>query len=204
MTLNEYYGPSFMAMQQTEAFLVELIAQYPQQELENLKSIVYCCSRIKSPESMNRKLDSRNLPQNGATALDQLYDAVGIRIVCAFTEDVYKIIAWLRSQEELQIDCEKDYISYPKSNGYRSYHLQIRLPQTGIPAEIQVRTIATDFWATLEHQLKYKQNIPHEELIRGELKRCADEIASVDLSMQTIRDIIRTSNIEESSKENRT
>ena len=78
-----------------------------------------------------------------------------------------------------------------KPNGYRSIHLCVRLRELGVLAEIQVRTIAMDFWATLEHQLKYKKSIPCEGLIRSELKRCADEIASADLSMQTIREIIK-------------
>lgn len=89
---------------------------------------------------------------------------------------------------------EKDYYAYPKPNGYRSYHILLKIADgagKGCRAEIQVRTIANDFWATLEHQIKYKKDMPNEKLIRSELKRCADEIASVDLSMQTIRDIIR-------------
>ena len=90
---------------------------------------------------------------------------------------------------------KKDYFAYPKANGYRSLHLIVQFTKkdlTGIKAEIQIRTIAVDFWATLEHQLKYKKIVPHEETIRKELKRCADEIASVDLSMQTIREILQS------------
>lgn len=117
---------------------------------------------------------------------------MGLRIICAFAEDVYTIVTWLKTRPEPEIIREKDYIAYPKPNGYRSLHLQIWLKDLYLPAEIQVRTIAADFWATLEHQLKYKIDIPHEELIRSELKRCAEKKASVDLSMQTIRDIIQT------------
>ena len=90
---------------------------------------------------------------------------------------------------------KKDYIAYPKANGYRRLHLIIQFTKfdlQGVEAEIQIRTIAIDFWATLEHQIKYKGNVPHEKTIRRELKRCADEIASVDLSMQTIRDILQS------------
>ena len=89
---------------------------------------------------------------------------------------------------------KKDYIAYPKSNGYRSLHLIIRFTTDDlkdITAEIQLQTIALDFWAALEHQIKYKHDVPQEEIIRSELKRCADEIASVDLSMQTIREILQ-------------
>lgn len=87
----------------------------------------------------------------------------------------------------------KDYISYPKENGYRSYHLILGLragPGRGMTVEVQLRTIAIDFWASLEHQLKYKRQVPHARLVREELRRCADEIASVDLSMETIRELL--------------
>ena len=119
---------------------------------------------------------------------------MGIRVVCAFAEDVYQVVSWLADRPYIRVIQSKDYIAYPKPNGYRSYHMLIELQEgeeKGYFAEIQVRTIATDFWATLEHQIKYKKSIPNEALIRAELKRCADEIASVDLSMQTIREIIR-------------
>ena len=194
MTHAEFYGNSFYTMQQAEKQLLDMIKTYPQNTSADLQPVVYCCSRLKSPDSMMRKLSKHGLPQDGHTALTRVYDAIGIRIVCAFAEDVYHVVKWLSARPEIEIICEKDYIAYPKPNGYRSYHLQIKLRTgagKGLPAEIQVRTIATDFWATLEHQLKYKKALPHEELIRNELKRCADEIASVDLSMQTIRDILR-------------
>ena len=93
-------------------------------------------------------------------------------------------------QEEIEIIKIKDYIAYPKENGYRSYHMILKIKELNLNAEIQIRTIALDFWANLEHQMKYKKHIKNEEMIRSELKRCADEIASVDLSMQTIKDLI--------------
>lgn len=200
MTHEEYYGPTLEILRYAEKQLRDMMELFPKQLPEDLKPIVYYCSRIKSPESMIHKMECLELPTDCRTALENTFDAVGLRIICAFTEDVYTIVSWLKARKELHILREKDYITYPKPNGYRSYHLQVWLPDLEIPAEIQVRTIATDFWATLEHQLKYKKDIPHEELIRSELKRCADEIASVDLSMQTIRDIIRTS-IEENKQE---
>ena len=101
---------------------------------------------------------------------------------------------WLKSQENYELIKEKDYISYPKPNGYRGIHLIMRVRSgeaSGTYVEIQLRTIAMDFWASLEHQLKYKKEIGHAAMMGGELKQCADEIASVDLSMQTIRDIIQ-------------
>lgn len=143
---------------------------------------------------MTEKLEKRQLPVTCEAALHEVYDAVGIRVVCAFAEDVYQVVSWLADRPYIRVIQSKDYIAYPKPNGYRSYHMLIELQEgeeKGYFAEIQVRTIATDFWATLEHQIKYKKSIPNEALIRAELKRCADEIASVDLSMQTIREIIR-------------
>ena len=107
---------------------------------------------------------------------------------------MYRFVRWIKQQPSVRIIEERDYHAYPKSNGYRSYHVLLEIAEgdvSGYRAEVQVRTIANDFWATLEHQLKYKKDIPNEKLIRSELKRCADEIASVDISMQTIRDIIR-------------
>lgn len=193
MTAEEYYGPALKSLQYAEKQLRDMLKQFPTHAPEDVKPIVYFCSRIKSPDSMMHKLKTLQLPTDGNTALENTFDAVGLRIICAFTEDVYTIVSWLKTRKEFHIIREKDYIAYPKPNGYRSYHLQVWLPNLELPAEIQVRTIATDFWATLEHQLKYKKDIPHEKLIRSELKRCADEIASVDLSMQTMRDIIRSS-----------
>lgn len=104
----------------------------------------------------------------------------------------------------MEIVQSKDYIARPKPNGYRSYHICLRIREgnaAGTLAEIQIRTMALDFWATLEHQLKYKQKIPCEELIRAELKRCADEIAATDLSMQTIRNMLENEFYRENEKD---
>lgn len=144
---------------------------------------------------MKEKLERRGLLTDSATALREVHDALGMRMICSFGEEVYRMADWLYRRPEIQIVEEKDYIAYPKPNGYRSLHLILQFTQrelSGIYAEVQIRTIATDFWAVLEHQMKYKQNVPHESVIQEELKRCADEIASVDLSMQTLRDILRS------------
>ena len=196
MTAEEFYGEMYPSMRKAEQQLLDLAAKYQHigAGKDDAQPIVYCCSRIKSAESMINKLKKNRLPQNKETALTKIYDAIGIRIICAFADDVYQIACWITEQPELEVIQTKDYIAYPKPNGYRSYHLLLKIkegPGKGLPAEIQMRTIAIDFWATLEHQLKYKKNIPHEKLIQSELKRCADEIASVDLSMQAIRDILK-------------
>ena len=140
-----------------------------------------------------RKLEQHGFPTNGESALSNMHDAVGMRIVCSFLDDVYRIASWLEARSEFEILETKDYIAFPKPNGYRSLHLILVFPLSDgqkLTAEVQLRTIAIDFWAALEHQLKYKKDIEHEKTIRNELKRCADEIASVDVSMQTLRDLI--------------
>lgn len=183
-------------MRAGEQDLLSLLSRYRDAgtDREELVPIVYTCSRIKSPDSMIRKLTGRGLPPTPEAALGDLYDGIGVRAVCAFTEDGFRLVRWLREQPLLEIVKEKNYYEYPKPNGYRSYHLLVRLragEATGLHAEIQVRTVADDFRATLEHQLQYKKDLPSENLIRRELKRCADEIASVDISMQTLWELIR-------------
>lgn len=198
MTYEKYYGDSLSHLKHIEEVLLELIRQYPARGYpDGVEPILYCKSRIKQPDSMIRKLERRGLPTDGESALSVMHDAVGVRVVCSFVDDVYKIAHWLSARDEFTIIETKDYISYPKPNGYRSLHLVLRFqsgPEQGFRAEIQLRTIAIDFWAALEHQMKYKKSIRHEKTIRDELKRCADEIASVDVSMQTLRDLILDDN----------
>ena len=186
----------FPLLKQGEAYLKKLIETYPNVCAEDeLQPILYIKTRIKTPESMMAKLRKRGLREDSHTALQNTHDAIGIRVICSFVENVYCIEQWLQKRDDIQIIEEKDYIAYPKPNGYRSLHLIIHFLSKDLKcftAEIQLRTIAIDFWATLEHQIKYKRNVHHEEIIRNELKRCADEIASVDLSMQTIRDILQS------------
>lgn len=194
MTYEEYYGCQYDSLKRVEQLLLDIVHEYPAQGSPNeIEPVLYYKSRIKSPESMMQKLEQRGLPTNGESALSYMHDAVGIRIVCSFLEDVYKIAGWLETRSEFEIFEKKDYIAYPKSNGYRSLHLVLSFPSLSnqkLMAEIQLRTIAIDFWAALEHQLKYKKDIEHEKIMKSELKRCADEIASVDVSMQTLRDLI--------------
>ena len=160
-------------------------------------------ARIKSDESMREKCRRRELPETAQSALRELQDAIGLRIVCAFRDDIYEIISYIRSLPNITIVEEKDYIRHSKPNGYRSYHM-ILLVETDFPdidgntkgkyyAEVQLRTIAMDSWASLEHKMSYKKDIMSPELIMEELKRCADELAACDVSMETIRKLIRSS-----------
>ena len=152
--------------------------------------VEHCLGRIKSEESMREKCVRKNLPVTTESALEKIYDAVGVRIVCAFVDDVFTIRDYIVNSGRYEIIEEKDYINTAKPNGYRSYHMILRVDGK-YHAEIQLRTISMDTWAALEHHLKYKKKIgARQKLIEEELKRCADELASTDLSMQTIRDMI--------------
>ncbi len=178
MDLEAYYGNTLPHLKHIEQKLLDILNQYPVQEtLDGVEPILYCKSRIKQPDSMIQKLKSQGLSTDCLTALKKTHDAVGVRVVCSFAEDVYAISGWLHDRKEFAVIKEKDYISYPKPNGYRSLHLIIRFndeEDSDLMAEIQLRTIAIDFWAALEHQLKNKRHIEHEKTIRDELKRCAD------------------------------
>ena len=160
--------------------------------------------RVKSDESMREKCRRKGLPEEEKSALEDIHDAIGIRIVCSFVDDIYEIVALIKELDGIEVLEEKDYVRNVKPNGYRSYHIVIAV-QTGYEdclgrkpgkyyAEIQLRTIAMDSWASLEHKLKYKKNVKNQDLIVAELKKCADELASCDLSMQTIRDLINEDN----------
>lgn len=157
--------------------------------------------RIKSAQSMADKCARDGLPLNVRSALKEVHDAIGLRIVCLFLDDIHKNIERLRALPGTRVIKEKDFISSAKPNGYRSYHIILAV-ENDVPdvdgntpgeyfAEIQLRTIAMDTWAALEHELKYKKDIRHPELISEELKRCAGELASCDVSLQTIRELIR-------------
>ena len=153
--------------------------------------VEHCLGRIKSEESMREKCRRQGLPETEDTALRLMHDAIGIRVVCAFVDDVYEMRGKIASLPFIEVVEEKDYIRHAKPNGYRSLHMIIRT-DGGYLAEIQLRTISMDTWAALEHHMKYKKNINvNTELITSELKRCADELASTDASLQAIRDMIR-------------
>ena len=177
-------------------------------EQTELDPIEHCLSRIKSEESMREKCRRRDLPETTRSALVDIQDSIGFRVVCAFLSDVYLVRDHLASLEGFEVVEQKDYIKNAKANGYRSYHMILRTTDGRVPAgcepvaagdepargfyvEVQLRTISMDTWAALEHHLKYKKDAPaNERLIVAELKRCADELASTDLSMQALRDLI--------------
>ena len=155
-----------------------------------LDPIEHFLARIKSEDSMREKCRRRGLPETEESALETINDAIGISIVCAFLDDVYTIREYLTGLPGYSVIREKDYIRNAKPNGYRSYHMIMR-SESGFYIEIQLRTISMDTWAALEHHMRYKKNISgNTELISRELKRCADELASTDVSMQAIKQMI--------------
>ncbi len=157
--------------------------------------------RIKSDESVREKLLRNGLEETTENALRELTDTIGLRVVCLFIDDVYECVSLIRSFPGCTVITEKDYIRNAKPNGYRSYHmiLDIACDEPDVDgrnpghyyAEIQLRTIAMDTWAALEHELKYKKDIGNPEMIVQELHRCANDLAACDVSMQTLRRIIR-------------
>ena len=159
--------------------------------------VEHCLARIKDEESMREKCRRQNLPETTESALEQIHDAIGIRVVCAFISDVYSVRDHLRTLDKVEVIEEKDYIKQAKLNGYRSLHMILKYDNKYF-VEIQLRTISMDTWAALEHHMRYKKKVSKSDaLISAELKRCADELASTDMSMQTIRDLIRSESIDE-------
>lgn len=158
--------------------------------------IEYIKSRVKSEDSMKEKLQRKGLEVNLENALTKIHDAAGIRIICTFVDDVYDVVEMIKKYDDIEVINEKDYIKNPKENGYRSYHLIIKIPLNiageihKVYLEIQIRTIAMDFWSSLEHQMKYKKDIQNPKMIAEELKKCAEQIATTDINMMAIRNMI--------------
>ena len=149
-------------------------------------------SRIKSKESIMNKLSKKGLPMTVSAMTHNILDIAGIRVVCPFISDVYQVARMILRQKDVELLMIKDYIRDPKENGYRSLHLivQVEVPfseQTRkVPVEIQIRTIAMNFWASTEHQLRYKKERQFTEEMQQQLKYCADIMAEADMKMQEI------------------
>lgn len=158
--------------------------------------IEFIKSRIKQPTSIASKLKRKGCPVTVESAMDVLSDVAGVRVICAFIDDIYKVADMLTAQDDIELIKRKDYIKNPKMNGYRSLHLIVEVPvffsdhKELMRVEVQIRTIAMDFWASLEHQLKYKKDIDDAENIMYELRACADVINRTDYHMQSLRDRI--------------
>jgi len=156
-------------------------------------------TRIKKPRSIMEKMQRKGLPLTAESIEKNLNDIAGIRIICSFPDEIYQLALMLGTQDDIKVIAVKDYIKEPKPNGYRSLHLILEIPiflsncKKYVRVEAQFRTIAMDFWASLEHQMKYKKELADPEAIARELKECADQISALDDRMQGIRDAIQRS-----------
>ncbi len=152
-------------------------------------------TRIKSIESIVRKMNRKKIPLDLASLEENMFDIAGVRVICAFPEDIYFLADCLLRQDDIRLIERKDYIGNPKPSGYRSLHLIVEVPiflkneKRLMKVEVQLRTIAMDFWASLEHKLRYKKNLSPEILseLSGELEQCALESSRLDMRMQEIR-----------------
>ncbi len=158
--------------------------------------IEYVKTRIKAADSIVKKLIRYGYEPTTENMIMYCNDVAGVRIVCSFTSDIYRLANMIGKQDDITVLSVKDYIKNPKQSGYKSYHMIVEVPiflssgpvQTKV--EIQIRTIAMDFWSSLEHQMKYKKNVLNQEMIVEELKRCAEQIATTDINMMAIRNMI--------------
>lgn len=192
-TLMSYYK---CAMHEIEAKFKVLNEQFSLQHERNpIESIK---TRLKSFESIQEKLERKNLPLTASAIWDNLNDVAGIRVVCSFIDDIHMLAYCLISQDDVELIEIKDYIKHPKENGYRSLHLIVQVPiflldeKRYVRAEVQLRTINQNSWAKLEHRMRYKKNLSEEILSQthDELLECAELSNQLDLKMQGIRNII--------------
>ncbi len=164
--------------------------------IENVKS------RIKTQESIIRKMEKKGLPLTFSCMMNQIHDIAGIRIICPFITDVYQVARLLISQPDVELVEIKDYIRKPKKNGYRSLHMivsvEVRFSDMvrKVMVEIQLRTIAMNFWASTEHQLRYKKERIFTEEVHKQLKECADIMAQADEKMQKLAENLNISDTE--------
>ena len=155
-------------------------------------------TRLKSPQSIRDKLSRKNLPLTLNSIENKLFDVAGIKVICSFVDDIYMLADCLLQQDDIRLIKKKDYIKNPKPNGYRSLHLIVEIPiflqneKRLMKVEVQLRTIAMEFWANLEHKLRYKKNLNDEtlEMTARELNECAEMSAILDSKMQKVRDVI--------------
>lgn len=163
-------------------------------------------SRVKSVQSITAKLKKKGFPLTLESAREHINDIAGVRVVCSYIDDVYRVAAMLERQKDVEILKRQDYIETPNYNGYRSLHLDIRVPvylsdrTEYVTAEVQIRTIAMDFWASLEHDIRYKADkskLP--EGINEEMFDCAGKIAEIDRQMQDMYKRIKTAEQESAS-----
>ena len=192
--MNKYRCAIMEVETKLKVLNTEFSLQYDRNPFESIKS------RLKSPVSIMEKLRRKGLPINEEVLEQQieenLFDVAGLRVICAFQEDIYALSDLLVHQDDIQLLRTKDYIKNPKPNGYRSLHQILEIPvflkegKTFVKVEVQFRTIAMDFWASVDHKLRYKKNVTNEEEIMEKLRICADSITAIDEEMQKIHNMI--------------
>ena len=161
------------------------------------KTIESIQSRLKKPISIIRKMRRKGVEMTLPNICATLNDIAGIRVICPFLDDIYLVAEALAQQDDITVIAVKDFIRSPKPNGYRSYHMIVEVPvffsdaKQSLRVEIQIRTVAMDFWASLEHEIKYKRELADSQKIVAELRECADVIAETDQRMLHIRNYIR-------------
>ena len=189
-TLMAYYNCAMMEVETKFKVLNEQFSlMYDRNPIESIKT------RLKSSESIIKKLANREFPLSVEGIEENLNDVAGIRIICSFVDDIYMLAECIFNQDDVTLVERKDYIKTPKPNGYRSLHLIIEIPiflqegKKNMKVEIQLRTIAMDFWASLEHKISYKKDVPAEicDELAKELLSCANKSAELDMRMEQIR-----------------
>jgi len=192
MSLMMYYQCALYELEtKLKVLNTEFSATHNRNPIQGIKS------RIKKPLSILEKMQRKGLPLTADSIEKNLNDIAGLRVICSFPDEIYELAIMLSTQDDIKVIEIKDYIKNPKPNGYRSLHIIVEIPiflsnqKRFVRAEIQFRTIAMDFWASLEHQMKYKKELADPELIAKELKECADQISALDDRMQLIRDKIQ-------------
>lgn len=167
----------------------ELSLESEHNPIESIKT------RIKSVDSLVRKMNRKNIPLDIKSIEENIYDIAGVRVICSFPEDIYFLEECLLKQDDITLIERKDYIANPKPSGYRSLHLIVEVPiflqneKRSMKVEVQLRTIAMDFWASLEHKLRYKKNLDEQLLdaLQKELLDCSNKSAELDLRMEAVR-----------------
>ena len=191
--LMAYYKCAIMEVETKFKVLnQEFSLEYDRNPIETIKT------RLKSPDSIVKKLAKKDVPLTVESIEKNLNDIAGVRVICSFPEDIYVLADCLLQQDDIKLIEVKDYIKNPKPNGYRSLHLIVEIPiflkdeKKNMRVEVHLRNIAMDFWASLEHKLSYKKDIPQdeEELLRRELLDCAQISADLDLRMEKIKNRI--------------
>lgn len=166
------------------------------QHVHRYNPIEHIKSRIKTPESIVKKLKRGGYESTIENMIRYVNDIAGIRIICSFTSDIYRIAEMIAEQKDIKIMCIKDYITYPKASGYKSYHMLVSVPvylsnkMVATKVEIQIRTVAMDFWASLEHKMHYKFEGDAPEHIKTKLIECAKMVSDLDARMLSLNEEI--------------